>query len=52
MSQMQFMGERPAGWIEEQEARKAQRRRQKQRRIGLAVSAAVLLIGAAWLVLS
>ncbi|HCL4132381.1 TPA: hypothetical protein N2C61_003488 [Pseudomonas aeruginosa] len=49
MSQWQFMGNRPEGWLEELAADKARRRRKQQLRFALFATAGVLIMSAAWL---
>ena len=47
MSQMHFMGERPAGWLEELAADKARRRRKQRMKITICLASGLLLISAA-----
>jgi len=49
MSQWQFMGHRPEGWLEELAAEKALRRRKQKLRFALFATACVLIVSAAWL---
>jgi len=49
MSQWQFMGNRPEGWLEELAADKARRRHKQKLRFALIASACVLIMSAAWI---